>query len=131
MTKSPKKATKAASAEAGQSGQTKPLSGSEGKYDLGATKTKRNVLKKIKDALTPKHDVGIRLEYKDKKENEQMKMPSGRPVKFRIKVGQEVYEGDLDDQGEALVKGLPEKQCQISFPEIDHEEIEGPATESL
>lgn len=131
MPKSPKKATKAGLAKAGQSGQPKPLSGSKGKYKLGATKTNRNILEKIKDALTPKYGVGIRLEYKDKKKDEQIRMPSGKPIKFRIKIGKEVYEGDLDDKGEALVKGLPEKQCQILFPEIDGGEIEGPTTESL
>ncbi len=131
MPKSPKKPMEAASAQAGRSDRPKPLSGSEGKYDLGATKTKRSLLEKIKDALTPKYDVGIRLEYKDKKKDDQMKMPSGKPIRFHVKVDKEIYEGHLNDKGEALVTGLPKKQCQISFPEIDHGEIEGPATEAL
>ena len=131
MPKSPKKPTEAASAKPGQSDQSKPLSGSPGKYKLGSTKVKPSLLDKIKDALTTKYEVGIRLEYTDKKKNDQMKMPSGNPVKFRLKVGKDVYEGELDGQGEALVTGLPEKQCQISFPEIDAGEIKGPVKEAL
>lgn len=131
MPKSPKKPTEAASAKPGLSDQPQPLSGSPGKYKLGSTKVKPSLLDKIKDALTTKYEVGIRLEYTDKKKDSQMKMPGGHPVKFRIKVGKDVYEGELDAKGEALVGGLPEKQCQISFPEIDEGEIKGPTKEPL
>ena len=49
-------------------------------------------------------------------------MPSGGPVKFHIKAGDRVYEGQLNEQGQATVEGLTESQCEISFPEIESKE---------
>jgi len=64
--------------------------------------------------------IGVRLV--NDREQPVVTMPSGGPVVFHLTVAGETFEGELGEDGTATVKGLPEKQCEISFPEIDTDE---------
>jgi len=115
MPKPPKKAEEADKDKAGQIAEVKPLEGEKGKYDLGSQKVGKAPLEEEET-----HKINIKL--KNDKDKPVSTMPSGGSVTFHIKVEGETYEGSLDDKGEAEITGLPNKPCDVSFPEIDKTE---------
>ena len=118
MPKTPKKAKEADKDKAGQVAEVKPLEGEKGKYDLGSQKVGKAPPDEAEEEET--HKINIKL--KNDKNKSVSTMPSGGSVTFYIKVEGETYEGFLDDKGEAEITGLPNKPCDVSFPEIDKKE---------
>ena len=118
MPKPPKKAKEGDKDKAGQVAEVKPLEGEKGKYDLGSQKVGKAPLEEAEEEET--HKINIKL--KNDKNKPVLTMPSGGSVTFHIKVEGETYEGSLDDKGEAEITGLPNKPCDVSFPEIDKKE---------
>ena len=115
----PKKAKDAGKDKPGDISDVKPLEGQKGKYDLGSQK----VGKVSPDEATEEEETHkINIKLKNDKDKPVSTMPSGGSVIFHIKVEGETYEGSLDDKGEAEITGLPNKPCEVSFPEIDKKE---------
>lgn len=115
--KSPKKAKDAGKSKAGGSVEPKPLSGDPGNYTWTSTKVEGGG-----EDSPPAETYSIAIELQNDKNKPVSTMPLGNPVNFRIKVGTETCEGQLDDKGKTTINGLPEKPCEVSFPEIHGEE---------
>ena len=120
MPKTPKKAEEADKDKAGKVAEVQPLKGEDGQYDLGEQEVEKPGTEEETEEETSSHFVKIKLQ--DKNGDPISKKPSGGPVKFHTKAGDQVYEGQLNEQGQATVEGLPESQCEISFPEIESKE---------
>jgi hypothetical protein len=73
-----------------------------------------------------KETYGIVLQLQDDQGTPVGTMPSGAPVRFRIKVAGQLYEGELghdgDAKGRATISGLPEQSCEVCFPGIHPKE---------
>lgn len=134
MAKKPKNAGKpkdADQAQAGQIIQLTPRSNTPGTYDMGSQTVPRSLGQKWTRFWSTKHKVGIRVEYADGKKGEKVAMPNGSPIRFKIKIGANTFAGTLDDKGEALVTGFIETSVDITFPEIDKDEIKHKKMEGL
>jgi hypothetical protein len=101
----------------------KALPGAKGIYDLRTPAADADGAGRaggVGDEETETFVIGVRLV--NDREEPIGEMPSGGPVRFELTVGGETFEGELGDDGTAVVKGLPEKQCEVSFPDIHSDE---------
>jgi len=128
--KTPAQAADADDAQGGQKTTVNPLTGQPGKYKVESQQVNKSLVEQIKEIFTS-HRIGIRLEYQDKKKDEKIAMPNGAAVKFRIHVGKDIYEGELDDKGEAVVDGIQPETCKVSLPEIESSEVVSYTTTEL
>jgi hypothetical protein len=132
--KAPAKAIDAGKAKAGQAIDLNRDAGKPGQYNLGSVKVKRSKFEEAKSKFERTHKIAIKLQYEDPQKDDRITMPDGKSlVKFQVKVGNQTYEGDLNEMGEATIEGIPEGQSQVavSFPEIDDGELEFHSKSSL
>ena len=135
MGETPKVAEEATPVELGTgSAETAtPLEGEKGQYDLRSQKTDGgggddssgdSTEDKAEEESEEEAEVHyIKIVLKNDQGTPVPVMPSGDSVKFHLKVGTELFEGELDEKGEARVDGITETECEVSFPQIDGDEI--------
>ena len=132
----PNKASESAKAKAGEPLELQANPAQPGQYSVDSVVVKGGGGEE--GGGEEKKTYGIIIQLEDDQGKPVSTLPSGDPVKFRLAVGGQSYEGTLagtpvlkpdgtpqkDKDGkdvfksQATVTGLPEKQCEVSFPEI-------------
>ncbi len=132
----PNKASESAKAKAGEPLELQANPAQPGQYNLDSVVVKGGEGEEGEEE--EKKTYGIIIELEDDQGKPVLNMPSGEPVKFRITASGQAYEGTLarvpvlmpdgkpkrDKDGkevcksQATVTGLPEKPCEVSFPNI-------------
>ncbi len=132
----PNKASESAKAKAGEPLQLQANPAQPGKYNLESVLVKGDAGEEGEGE--EKKTYGIIIELEDDQGKPVLTMPSGDPVKFRLTASGQAYEGTLARipvlmpngkprlgqdgkevfKSQATVSGLPEKPCEVSFPNI-------------